>query len=46
MNFLEELKEDKEFRTEFAELKHRDRREVPDWFSVHSVLRGFDITNG
>jgi hypothetical protein len=30
MNFLEGLKEGKEFRTEFTELTPRDRREVPD----------------
>ena len=46
MNFLEELEEGKEFRTEVAEIKHRDHGEVSEFFSVHSVVKWHDIANG
>jgi hypothetical protein len=32
----------KEFNTEGTELRHRDRGDVPEIFSVHSVLNWFD----
>jgi hypothetical protein len=46
MNFLEGLKEGKEFRTEVTEITRRDHREVCELFSVHSVVRSFDNANG
>ena len=38
--------ESKEFHPEGTELRHRDRGEVPEVFSVYSVLHGLDNANG
>ena len=46
MNYLEGLEEGKEFRTEVTKKTHRDHREVPELFSVHSVVQWFDNANG
>jgi hypothetical protein len=46
MNFLERLEEGEEFRTEHTELTHRDHREVPGLFSVHSVVQWFNNADG
>ena len=45
MNFLRELEQGKEFLTEVTEIGHRDHREVPELFSVHSVVPWFDNAN-
>jgi hypothetical protein len=46
MNFMERPLESKEFHSEGTELRHRDRGDVPEIFSLHSVLNGFDNANG
>ena len=36
----------KEFHTEVTEVRHRDHGEVRELFSVHSVVKWFDNTDG
>ena len=43
--FLGRLEKSKEFRTEVTETTHRDHGEVPEMFSVHSVVQWFGDTD-
>ena len=45
MNFLEGWRKGKEFLTEVTETTHRDHGEVPEMFSVHSVVQWFEDTD-